>query len=135
MKKLVATLLATILLTVNASALGLSNLSIGVSGGKGVFAATGLEKEYDETGTTSHDTTEYGAFEENWKTVFVEFAPTDVLSFGVSKVLDTLETPENINSANNATNTSKVKAEFENWVTIYAKVNVPLGGLFLKIIF
>ena len=42
MKKLVATLLATILLTVNASALGLSNLSIGVSGGKGVFAADAL---------------------------------------------------------------------------------------------
>ena len=133
MKKLVATLLATILLTVNASALGLSNLSIGVSGGKGVFAATGLEKEYDEAGSTSHDTTEYGAFADSWKTVFVEFAPTDVISFGFSKVLDTLETPENINSANNATNTSKVKAEFENWVTIYAKVNVPLGGLFVKV--
>lgn len=133
MKKLVATLLATILLTVNASAVDITAFSIGISGGKGVFAATGTENEYDETGSTSHDTSEYGAFEEDWKTIFVEFAATDALSFGVSKVLDTLETPENINSANNATDTSKVKAEFENWVTLYAKVNIPLGGAFAKV--
>ena len=133
MKKLVATLLATILLTVNASAFDITDLSIGVSGGKGVFAATGIENEYDEAGSTSHDTTEYGAFEDTWTTIFAEFDASDAVSFGISYVPTTLVTPENINSANNSTNTSKVKAEFENWMTLYAKVNIPLGGAFAKI--
>jgi len=134
MKKLVATLLATILLTVNASAVDITDLSVGISGGQGVFAATGTENEFDEAGSTSHDTTEYGAFVESWATLFVEFDASDDVSIGLSYVPVTLVTPENINSGSSATNTSKVKAEFEDWMTLYAKINLPnLGGAFAKV--
>ncbi len=133
MKKLVATFLASMFLTVNASAVDLSQWSIGASVANGVFAATGIENEFDETGTTSHDTKEYGAFEADWATLFAEYNMSDQVAFGISYVPTTIETPENINSADNATDTSKVKAEFENWVTLYAKANIPLGGLFVKL--
>ena len=110
------------------------NPSIGISGSAGVFAATGIENNFDETGATIVETTkEYGAFQADMASVFVELGVNDVLSFGVDYVINTLETPQNVAREDGGTNANLVKAEFEDLTTVYAKLNVPLGGTYLKV--
>ena len=110
------------------------NPSIGISGSSGVFAATGTENNFNEAGTAIDETTkEHGAFQADMASVFVELGVNDVLSFGVDYVINTLETPQNVAREDGGTNANLVKAEFEDLTTVYAKVNVPLGGTYLKI--
>ena len=108
--------------------------SIGISGSSGVFAATGTENNFNEAGTAIDETTkEHGAFQADMASVFVELGVNDVLSFGVDYVINTLETPQNVAREDGGTNANLVKAEFEDLTTVYAKLNVPLGGTYLKI--
>ena len=110
------------------------NPSIGISGSSGVFAATGTENNFNEAGTAIDETTkEHGAFQADMASVFVELGVNDVLSFGVDYVINTLETPQNVAREDGGTNANLVKAEFEDLTTVYAKLNVPLGGTYLKI--
>ena len=110
------------------------NPSIGISGSSGVFAATGTENNFNEAGTAIDETTkEHGAFQADMASVFVELGVNDVLSFGVDYVINTLETPQNVAREDGGTNDNLVKAEFEDLTTVYAKLNVPLGGTYLKI--
>lgn len=105
--------------------------SVGISGNMAVYAATGIEKNYDETGTSVVTTTkEYGAFTDSYGSVFVEVG-NDLVSLGVDYVPMTIETPQNV--SNDGANENKVKAEFDNLLTVYAKLNIPqLGGTYLK---
>ena len=105
--------------------------SIGISGTKAVFAATGIEKNYNESGVLKTTTKEYGAFAPDIASVFVELGLNDALSIGVDYVPTTIDTPQN--TSNDGANENVVKAEFENLTTIYAKVNIPLGGLYAKV--
>ena len=105
--------------------------SIGISGSKAVFAATGIEKNYNESGALKTTTKEYGAFAPDIASVFVELDLNDALSIGVDYVPTTIDTPQN--TSNDGANENVVKAEFENLTTIYAKVNIPLGGLYAKV--
>lgn len=110
------------------------NPSIGISGSSGVFAATGTENNFNEAGTAIDETTkEHGAFQADMASVFVELGVNDVLSFGVDYVINTLETPQNVAREDGGTNANLVKAEFEDLTTVYAKLNVPLGGTYLKV--
>ena len=105
--------------------------SIGISGSKAVYAATGIEKNYNESGVLKTTTKEYGAFAPDIASIFVELDLNDALSIGVDYVPTTIDTPQN--TSNDGANENVVKAEFENLTTIYAKVNIPLGGLYAKV--
>ena len=107
--------------------------SIGISGNSGVYAATGIENNFNEAGTAIDETTkEHGAFNETFMSVFAEMSLNDSISIGIDYVPSSIETPENV-SNDGGVNTNKVYVTFEDLTTIYAKLNVPLGGTYLKV--
>ena len=107
--------------------------SIGISGNSGVYAATGIENNFNEAGTAIDETTkEHGAFNETFMSVFAEMSLNDSLSIGIDYVPSSIETPENV-SQEDQSNENKVYVTFEDLTTIYAKLNVPLGGTYLKV--
>ena len=134
MKRLIIAISSLIMLSAtNSMSMDLSP-SVGISGSSGVFAATGTENNFNEAGTAIDETTkEHGAFQADMASVFVELGVNDVLSFGVDYVINTLETPQNVAREDGGTNANLVKAEFEDLTTVYAKLNVPLGGTYLKV--
>ena len=134
MKKLIIAISSLILLSAtNAMSMDFKP-SIGVSGSAGVFAATGIENNFNEGGTAIAETTkEHGAFQADMASIFVEIGLSDAISLGVDYVVNTLETPENVAREDGGTDANKVKAEFEDLTTVYAKLNLPLGGTYLKV--
>ena len=131
MKKLIIAISSIWLLTVS-SAMSISP-SIGISGNLAVYAATGTEKNFNDGGTAVDTTTdEHGAFVAEYGSIFLEAALNDVISVGVDYVPMDFETPENI-SQEDQTNTRTVSARFDDLTTVYAKLNVPLGGTYLKV--
>ncbi len=131
MKKLIIAISSIVLLATSAMSFELSP-SIGISGNKGVYAATGIERNFNEGGTAiDTTTTEHGAFTDDFASIFVEIALNDALSLGVDYVPMAIETPQNVANINEG-NENKVRAEFDHLTTIYAKLNIPLGGLYLK---
>ena len=115
--------------------------AVGISGNMGVYAATGIENNFNDAGTAIDETTEeYGAFATEYASIFLEVGLNDVVSLGLDYVPQTLETPKNKsndgpNTKNDgsAANENTVEAHFEDLTTLYAKINVPLGGTYLKL--
>ena len=103
----------------NAGVLGDASLTLGVGYNEAVFAATGQERNHDESGTLRTTVEEYGAFNEEFASLFIE-AGTDKVSVGVS-IASKFNTPEHISgderTLSNAAN--RVSAEFENFMNIY----------------
>ena len=107
--------------------------SIGISGSMAVYAATGTEKNFNEAGTAVDTTTdEHGAFVAEYGSIFLEAALNDAISIGVDYVPMDFETPENISQEDQG-NQRTVSARFDDLTTVYAKLNVPLGGTYLKV--
>ena len=133
MKKLIIAI-SSLWLVLASSAMSMDlKPSIGVSGNYGAFAATGIENNFNEAGTAIDETTkEYGAFSAEFGSVFVEMGLSDMVSIGVDYVPQTLETPQNV-SQEDQTTQSTVEAHFEDLTTLYAKINVPLGGAYVKV--
>ena len=133
MKKLIIAI-STVFMLLATSAFSMDlRPTIGISGNAGVYAATGTENNYNEAGTAVDETTkEHGVFSEEFGSVFLELGLNDVISVGVDYVVQTLETPQNTSNEGMA-NQSTVEAHFEDLTTVYAKINVPLGGTYLKI--
>jgi len=132
MKKLIIAITSVFMLMAsNAMSMELRP-AIGVSGNMGVFAATGTEKNFSETGTIKTTIDEHGAFATEFGSVFLELGLNDVISLGVDYVPQTLETPQNISNENQP-NQNSVEAHFEDLTTVYAKLNLPLGGTYLKL--
>ena len=96
-----------------------------------VFAARS-RRNHDESGTLRTTVEEYGAFNEEYASFFVE-AGNDQVSIGVSVAQNSilqkifLVTKKISNAAN------RVSAEFENFMNIYGLVRIPLGGLYAKV--
>ena len=131
MKKLIIAISSIWLLTVS-SAMSISP-SIGISGSMAVYAATGTEKNFNEAGTAVDTTTdEHGAFVAEYGSIFLEAALNDAISIGVDYVPMDFETPENISQEDQG-NQRTVSARFDDLTTVYAKLNVPLGGTYLKV--
>ncbi len=132
MKKLIIAISSVLmLLATSANSLELRP-SIGISGNMGVYAATGIEENFNEAGTNIDETTkEYGAFTTEYGSILLELGLTDVISIGVDYVPSTIETPRN--TSNDGPNPNSVEAHFEDLTTLYAKINVPLGGTYLKV--
>jgi len=130
MKKIIIAI-AVSLITAT-SAISDITTSIGISGNAAVYAATGTEKNYDETGTSVVTTTkEYGAFSDEYASIFVEVG-NEIVSLGVDYVPMKIETPQNI--SNDGANVNRVSADFDKLTTVYAKINIPqLGGTYLKL--
>ena len=132
MKKLIIAISSFVLFATNAMSVDLRP-SFGVSGNLAAYAATGIERNFNEAGTAvDTTTTEYGAFKENYPSIFVEVGLNDAVSLGVDYVPTTIKTPENVSNVNEG-NSNTVRAEIEQYTTIYAKVNIPLGGLYAKV--
>ena len=107
--------------------------AVGISGNMGVYAATGIENNFNEAGTAIDETTkEYGAFATEYASIFLEVGLNDAVSIGLDYVPQTIETPKNI-SQEDESNENTVEAHFEDLTTLYAKINVPLGGTYLKL--
>ena len=132
MKKIIIAISSIWLLTVSSAMSMEFKPSIGISGNMGVYAATGTEKLYNEGGTAI-DTTidEHGAFAAEFGSIFVEAALNDTISVGLDYASD-FETPENVSNEDQG-NQRTVSAEFTDLTTVYAKLNVPLGGTYLKV--
>ena len=106
--------------------------TVGISGNIGVYAATGIENNFNDAGSAIDETTkEHGAFAAEFGSVFVEMGLNDVVSIGLDYVPQALETPRNT-SNDGGVNTNTVEAHFEDLTTLYAKINLPLGGAYLK---
>mgnify|MGYP000176571916 CR=1 FL=1 len=133
MKKIIIAISSIWLLTVSSAMSMEFRPSIGISANMGVFAATGTEKNYNNAGTAVDTTTdEHGAFATEFGSVFLEAALSDTVSIGVDYVPNALSTPENI-SQEDESNQRTVSADIENLTTLYAKINIPLGGTYLKV--
>ena len=138
MKKLLTSVFASLFIFSNAYSLDMSSVSVGISASTAVFAATGSEtKVEDQNGMagTLDKTSEYGAFRTDFASIFVELAGNEFVSIGLDYVPDGIETPENknIQGSENTETENKVSADFEDLMTLYAKINVPLGGLYMKV--
>ena len=116
----------------SAGILGDASLTVGVGYNESVFAAQGQERNHDETGTLRTTIDEYGAFNEEYATIFIE-AGNETAAIGVSYA-SSFNTPENISGdeANLANAANRVSADFSGFMNVYALVRVPLGGLYLK---
>ena len=133
MKKLIIAISSIWLLTVSSAMSMEFRPSIGISGNLGVYAATGTEKNYNEAGTAVDTTTdEHGVFDAEYGSIFVEVALNDAISLGLDYVPMDFETPENTSNEDQG-NQRTVSAEFTDLTTVYAKLNIPLGGTYLKI--
>ena len=133
MKKLIIAISSAFVVFANSAMSIEMRQTIGISGNSAVYAATGIEENYNEAGTAVDTTSRVtGAFNESYVSVFAEMSLNDVISVGLDYVPITIDTPENV-SQENQSNENKVYASFEDLTTIYAKLNVPLGGTYLKV--
>ena len=107
--------------------------TVGISGNIAAYSALGVEDNYNEQGTSIDETAKVsGAFATEYASIFVEASLNDVVSIGLDYVPQDFETPQNV-SQEDQSNEKKVSARFDDLTTIYAKLNVPLGGTYLKV--
>ena len=132
MKKIIIAISSIWLLTVSSAMSMEFRPSIGVSGNVGVYAATGTENNYNNAGSAIDETTkEHGAFAAEYGSIFIEAALNDMVSVGLDYA-SSFETPENISNEDQG-NQRSVSAEFTDLTTLYAKLNLPLGGAYMKV--
>lgn len=131
MKKLIIAISSLVMFATSAMSVALSP-SIGISGSLAAYSAKGTEQEF--TGGSKAGDTQIvrGAFATEYASVFVELDLNDVISIGVDYVPMEFETPVN-KSNENQSNQNRVSARFDDLTTVYAKINVPLGGTYLKV--
>ena len=132
MKKLIIAISSIWLLAVSSAMSMDLRPSIGISGNMAAYSALGIEENYNEAGSAIDETHKVtGAFATEYASVFVELGLTDVISIGLDYVPNTIETPQNISNEDQG-NENAVKAHIEDLTTLYAKLDLPLGGTYLK---
>ena len=124
MKKLLATLVFSVLYVTSVSAdMG---LNVGVSGQAGLFAASATETSGQGTAAQKNNATEHGSA--GWASVFAEMTINDRFMLGVDYVPAALETDttETANSSDydGTVSTQKIQLDFENLTTLYAGVMI-----------
>ena len=141
MKKLIIVAVFAIFSASSAMSAGLTDItpSVGISFNNAAFAGEGNSRENNETGSVDVTTDEYGAFAETYGSIFVEAGFGDVIALGVEYVPSGIKSPTNTSRESedsravaNGSGNSEVSADFEDLTTVYAKINVPLGGTYLK---
>ena len=133
MKKLIIVAVFAIFSASSAMSASLTDItpSVGISLNNAAFAGEGNSRENNETGSVDVTTDEYGAFTETYGSIFLEAGFGDVISLGIEYVPSGISSPTNTSRENEGSNSS-VSADFEDLTTVYAKINVPLGGTYLK---
>ena len=134
--------LAAFVLSLTASAV-FAEIKVGLTLGQGVWAATGEEvvdnntTDTQSTGNKSgtKDRKAHGAFAESVQSIFAEYDHGPV-SIGIQLNGD-VKTPEATNiqqsdASGSTQNTNTVSATFAKEKMLYAIVDVPFGGLYLK---
>ncbi len=106
--------------------------SLGIAYNKAAFMGSGKETSTSGAGTVKKITEEDGAFEDNVASAFLEYAVSDVVSFGVEYYLSDMTTPTNTNKQrasveSGAELTNTVKATFKDHTTLYANINMPFN--------
>tara|TARA_Y100000590_G_scaffold352501_1_gene405080 strand:- start:180 stop:845 length:666 start_codon:yes stop_codon:yes gene_type:complete len=113
-----------------------SEVTLGVSGNYSVFAAEGKEENYGYAGALSKTTVEYGAFTDQYVSIFGEFSPNGVVGIGIEYVPTTISTPKNINTQVQGTDGTSsddtVQADFVDLTTLYAIARLPIAGMYVK---
>jgi len=130
MKKVLLIIIASLFSFASANAV---EISVGIGYNNAVFAAEGKEDGYNESGTLSETTVEYGAFDDSYGSIYLE-AGNEMGSIGIS-YSETIKTPSNVNEANfpgTGNATSRVSADFENFVSLYGILKIPFAGLYAK---
>ena len=134
-KKIISSLFG-VLLTLGLSTAAFSQgLNIGVQLNMMGFYGVGEEKPSNNAG--NKDRKEAGAFTDEVFSVFAEYDAGPV-SIGIGYIPETIASPENTNvqhtsdtDSTNLTNTAKV--DINDIMTIYALVDIPLGGAYAKL--
>ena len=106
--------------------------SLGIAYNKAAFMGSGKETSTSGAGTVKKITEEDGAFEDDVASAFLEYAVSDVVSFGVEYYLSDMTTPTNTNKQrasveSGAELTNTVKATFKDHTTLYANINMPFN--------
>ena len=129
-------LISTFAFTSNSQAV---DLSVGVSGNIGFFAATGTETN------TTQVTKEYGGMETSHGAIFAELGINDAVSVGLEFVPTDIDSPDKVSiyedqphgSGTSVSSTNTAKVTFQNWYTLYAIAKLPapgiLDGTYLKL--
>jgi len=134
-KKIISSLFG-VLLTLGLSTSAFSQgLNIGVQLNMMGFYGVGEEKPSNNAG--NKDRKEAGAFTDEVFSVFAEYDAGPV-SIGIGYIPETIASPENTNvqhtSDTNSTNlTNNAKVDINDIMTIYALVDIPLGGAYAKL--
>ncbi len=130
MKKIIATIVALVFST-SAYAVTISDVSVGASINHGLYGGNGKEENYTHTGTLETTTKKDGAaFVDTYATIFLELALNENISLGVSYAPDSIDTPQNVNSAEGGgdnTTEIKVEAQFEDLTTVYLLAKSEIG--------
>ena len=141
MKKLITVAVFAIFSASSAMSAGLTDItpSVGISFNNAGFAGEGNSRENNESGSVERTTDADGAFAETYGSIFVEAGFGDVIAVGIEYVPSGIDSPTNTSresesgtSTANDPGNSSVSASFEDLTTVYAKINVPLGGTYLK---
>ena len=143
MNKMITAFVFVALSSVSAKAAELPNFGIfsltgGIAANQSVFGASAKQDGYNAAGTSITETNkESGAFQEGFGSQFVELGVGPYISFGYEHVPDSISTPQNINDGGsplgqtNPGDTAKVSVDFNDFNTVYAKLNTP-WGIYLK---
>jgi len=142
MKKLIITLAFVALSSVSAKAIemGIFSLTGGLASNSSVWGATAKQDRYNVGGTAITSTSkESGVFTDSYSSQLIELGIGRWISLGFEHVPDAISTPENINSdgckgyncgAKTSADTAKVSVDFNDFNTMYVKLNTPWGLYF-----
>tara|TARA_B100000780_G_scaffold260769_1_gene212747 strand:- start:808 stop:1515 length:708 start_codon:yes stop_codon:yes gene_type:complete len=138
MKKLIITLAFVALSTVSVKAidLGAFSLTAGAASNSGVFGASATETNFNDSGAlgvggaNGHVGEESGVFQDSYTSSFIELNVGEFISLGYEHTPDSITTPTNVDSEGLAHERSTF-VDFNDLNTMYVKVNLPVGGLYL----
>jgi hypothetical protein len=132
MKKLITTFAFIALSAVSAKAIEMEMFSItaGLAANQGVFGASALETNRNETNTVQTIKKESGVFTESYGSQFIELGIGRFISLGYEHTPDSVSTPTNT-TRHGAAAEANVSVDFNDLNTTYIKINLP-GGIYAK---
>ena len=138
MKKFIITLAFVALSTVSVKAIDLGNFSatIGAASNSGVFGASATETNFNDSGVlgaggnNGHVHEESGVFQDSYTSTFIELNVGEFISLGYEHTPDSITTPTNVDAEGRPEERSTF-VDFNALNTMYVKVNLPVGGLYL----
>ena len=136
MNKIIKSSLFAMLLAFGLSTAGFSQgLNIGIQYHTMGFYGVGEEKPSNNAG--NKDRKEAGAFTDEVFSIFAEYDAGPV-SVGIGYIPETIASPENKNvqhtsDTDNTALTNTVKVDINDILQVYALVDIPLGGSYLKL--